>query len=72
MTADLTAREAATLASLALGASRALDLADETVLLALQERGLATKRRRAWVATPEGLAAIRKAPRKPLFLERHQ
>lgn len=72
MSPDLTAREVATLSSLALGASVALDQADEAVLESLQERGLATKRRRAWVATPEGLAAIRKAePRRSVFVERH-
>lgn len=71
MTPDLTAAEAVTLSSLRLGASVPLDQADEAVLQALQERGLVAKRRRAWVATPAGAAAIVKAPREPLFLERH-
>ena len=67
---DLDARQVATLASLALGASLALDQADEAVLLALQERGLVAKRRRAWVATPEGIATVTRKPRVPLFVER--
>lgn len=70
MTVDLTAREVATLASLALGASRAIDGADEEILQGLQERGLVTKHRRAWVATPAGAAAVVRKPRVPLFAER--
>lgn len=72
MSADLTAAEAVTLSSLRPGASIALDQADEAVLQSLQERGLVAKRRRAWVATPEGVAAITRQARKPLFVERHQ
>lgn len=67
---DLTAREVATLRSLALGASVALDGPDEQVLQGLQDRGLASKVRRAWVATPAGHTAVTRAPRVPLFVER--
>lgn len=67
---DLTAREVATLRSLALGASVALDGPDEQVLQGLQDRGLASKVRRAWVATPAGHTAVTRAPRVPIFVER--